>query len=53
MLTRKKAAEVADKIKAEVSSAGRAVTAIAVVAVVALVISVVALVAGLRPHASH
>lgn len=48
MLTRKKATEVADQIKTEVSKAGSLVTVIAVIAVVALVLSVAALTIGLR-----
>jgi lipopolysaccharide/colanic/teichoic acid biosynthesis glycosyltransferase len=45
---RKKAAEVADRIKAEVARAGDAVQAAIAIAVLALVIAVVALVTGLR-----
>lgn len=50
MLIRKKAAEVADRIKTEVSKAGDAVQAAIGIAVLALIVAVVALVIGVRPR---
>ena len=48
---RKKAAEVADTIKAEVGKAGQYVTAALAIAALALVVAAVALVIGVRAHA--
>jgi hypothetical protein len=51
MLIRRKASEVADRIKAEVTKAGDAVQAAIALAVIALVVAVIALVTGIRPRA--
>lgn len=51
MLLRKTAAEVADRIKAEVSKAGDAVRTAIALSVAALVLAVIALVIGVRSHA--
>lgn len=50
MFMRQKAAEVADKIKAEVGKAGEAVQAAIAISVIALVLAVIALVIGIRPR---
>ena len=47
---RKRATEVADKIKAEVGKAGQYVTAAICIAALALVVAVAALVMGVRPR---
>lgn len=50
MQIRRKAAEVADKIRTEVTKASDAVQAAIGLAVLALVVAVVALVIGVRPR---
>ncbi len=52
MFMRQKAAEVADRIKAEVSKASEAVQAAIAISVLALVLAIVALVIGVRPRAA-
>lgn len=47
-MIRRRAAEVADKIKTEVGRAGQYVTAAICIAAMALVVAVVALVTGMR-----
>ena len=51
MILHKKAAEVADRLKAEVGKAGRVVQAAIVIAAVAFVISVAALLIGVTRRA--